>query len=224
MSIEFGVDHLIVLVPDLEAARAAFVSAGFSATPLARHSEASGTANTCIMLPDTYIEIMGIVAETPASEGWQSLLDLGQGLRGIALRSTVIEETVAALSEKGFELEPFRRFSRTIPQGELRFSALRLPPGLTPGIQCIYCQHYTPELVWSADTLHHANGAKRIVAVTLPGSAALAALAGVDGHFLPVSEGQEGSLTIAFDRDVSTQALAAIHRETGLRIEPVAIS
>ncbi|MBN8932275.1 MAG: VOC family protein, partial [Rhizobium pusense] len=140
MSLEFGVDHIIVLVTDLEAARAAFVSAGFFATPLARHSEASGTANTCIMLPDTYIEVMGIVTETPASEGWLSLLDLGQGFRGIALRSAAIEETVAALLEKGFELEPFRRFSRTIPQGVLRFSALRLPPDLAPGIQCIYCQ------------------------------------------------------------------------------------
>ena len=39
-----------------------------------------GTANSCVMLQGNYIELMGVVAETPANEGWRTLLASGPGL------------------------------------------------------------------------------------------------------------------------------------------------
>ena len=55
-----GIDHLIVGVRDLEAARASFARLGFSTTPRGRH-QGWGTANYCIMLERDYLELLGII-------------------------------------------------------------------------------------------------------------------------------------------------------------------
>ncbi|MEI5676981.1 MULTISPECIES: VOC family protein [unclassified Mesorhizobium] len=214
-----GVDHFVVLVPDLETARKACLDAGFTATPIAHHSAASGTANTCIVLPQVYIELMGIVAETPASNAWGRLLRSGPGLKGVALGTSDIEQTAAQLSERGLAADPVRRFSRHVPEGELGFSVIRLSPDLTPGLQCLYCQHHTPELLWSPDALQHENGARRVTAAMVPQGTALEPFAGGNWPALPVSDGPTGRITIAFDRPVPGDALAAIHHVTGVLIE-----
>ncbi len=214
-----GVDHFVVLVPDLEAARKACLNAGFTATPIARHSAASGTANTCIVLPQVYIELMGIVAQTPASDAWDRLLKSGPGLKGIALGTSDIEQTATQLSQRGVASDPVRRFSRAVPEGELGFSVIRLSPDLTPGLQCLYCQHHTPELLWSPHALQHANRARSITAAVVPQGAALEPFMGGNWPALPVSEGAPGRITIAFDSPVPGEALAAIHKATGVLIE-----
>ncbi len=221
---QLGVDHFVVLVPDLEAARKACLDAGFTATPIAHHSAASGTANTCIVLPQVYIELMGIVAETPASNAWGRLLKSGPGLKGIALGTSDIEQTAVQLSERDLAADPVRRFSRPVPEGELGFSVIRLSPDLTPGLQCLYCQHHTPELLWSPDAMQHANGARRITAAVVPHSYALEPFTGGKWPVLPVTDGALGRITIAFDRPVSRAALAAFHRTTGVMIEEMQAS
>jgi hypothetical protein len=214
-----GVDHFIVVVSDLEAAREACLDAGFTATPIARHSAASGTANSCIVLPQVYIELMGIVVETPASGTWGRLLKSGPGLKGVALGTDDIEQTAVQLAARGFAADPVRRFSRSVPEGELGFSVIRLSPDLTPGLQCLYCQHHTLELLWSPDTMRHSNGAQRIAAAVVPHGSGLEPLTGGNWPALPVADGAAGRIAIAFDRPVSGDALDAIHRATGVVIE-----
>jgi GNAT superfamily N-acetyltransferase len=51
------VDHAVIAVPDLEAAAGLFAALGFHVTPPAAHSARMGTANCCVMLPDTYLEL-----------------------------------------------------------------------------------------------------------------------------------------------------------------------
>lgn len=222
MTIHLPVDHLVTVVSDLEKARAAFANAGFTVTPIARHSEAMGTANACIMLRDVYIELMGIVAETPANEGWRALLEAGPGLRGVALRSTDIAETATMLANRGIEAEPGRDFSRQMPEGELRFSVVRLPRTLTPGLQCLYCQHHTPQLLWTSQAMQHANGATRISAASVAGSAALSVLASEDG--MPIADEPEDRIAINLNAALSSADRDAIHRETGILIEKTPVS
>ncbi len=222
MSLFLPIDHFVVLVPDLEAARAAFIEADFTATPIARHSEAMGTANACIMLDGSYIELMGMLTDTQANEGWRALLSTGPGLKGIALASDDIEATAAMLAEKLIETDSPRHFSRAMAEGELRFSVIRLPRDMTPGLQCIYCQHHTRELLLTADAMHHENGAQRIVAASVPGIHALQDLASHPG--LPVSEASEGSVAISMLEPIARPHLKAIQATSGLTIEPRAIS
>ena len=225
MTLLLPIDHFVVLVPDLEAARAAFVDAGFNATPVARHSEAMGTANSCIMLKRTYVELLGMVAETPANEGWRELLAAGPGLKGIALASDDIEETAALLADKEIAAEPVRHFSRAMPQGELRFSVIRLPRASTPGLQCIICQHLTPKLLWTRAAMRHANGATHIVEAGVDGIWSLGVMGRCSPAFaVPVEEAPEGSIAVAMREAIPAARLAAIEGTCGVRIEPRAIA
>ncbi len=55
-----GLDHALVGVRDLEAARAAYARLGFTLTPRGSHI-GWGTANYCIMFARDYVELLGIV-------------------------------------------------------------------------------------------------------------------------------------------------------------------
>lgn len=220
MTVDLAIDHLVVVVPDLEAARAAFGAAGFTATPIARHSETMGTANSCIMLDGRYIELMGIVADTPANEGWRSLLASGAGLKGIALATSDIAATAALLADLQIRTEPARHFSRAMPEGDLRFSVIRLPRDLTPGLQCICCQHHTRDLLWTPASMRHANGATHIIAASAPGVDALASLGfAPSAATIPVSAGEAG-ITIALGPRIADRLLLDIEAATGVSIMP----
>ncbi len=176
MSFRISLDHVVILANDLDAAGQAFADAGFHVTPKTLHSAAMGTANRCIMLDGSYIELMGIVTETEANATWRRLLSEGAGIRGFAIGSGDIEASASALSLAGMEIEPVRNFSRMTEAGELRFSVIRIAPSATPGLQCLACQHHTAGLVWLPETLVHTNGASRIVSISLPQAASLSAL------------------------------------------------
>lgn len=190
MSLHLSVDHVVVLVPDLEAAGSAFEAVGFHVTPQTRHSPAMGTANRCVMLDGSYIEVMGIVAETPANATWRSLLAAGAGIRGLALRSTDIEASARDLAACGIAAQPVRHFSRMTEDGELRFSITRIEPEATPGLQCLVCQHHTAELLWRPETMIHGNGVSSLAAVVLPDAQALSILpAHKEGQRIEVAAG-----------------------------------
>ena len=53
-------DHVLVGVASLEAARRNWQRLGFTACPRGRHI-GWGTANYCLMFPENYIELIGIV-------------------------------------------------------------------------------------------------------------------------------------------------------------------
>jgi hypothetical protein len=190
MTMRLPIDHVVILVPDLEAAGAAFEAAGFHVTPQTLHSLAMGTANRCVMLQGgSYIEIMGIVAETPANATWRRLLSDGAGIRGFAFHSTDIEASAEQLASLGIAAEPVRHFSRMTGDGELCFSITRIEPHATPGLQCLVCQHHTAALLWRPETMVHANGATSLVSVALPEATSLSAF--------PMDESREGIVVAA---------------------------
>jgi hypothetical protein len=185
MNMRLPIDHVVILVPDPEAAGSAFEAAGFHVTPQTLHSPAMGTANRCVMLQGgSYIEIMGIVTATPANATWRRLLSDGAGIRGFAFRSTDIEASAQELASLGIAAEAVRHFSRMTDDGELRFSITRIEPHATPGLQCLVCQHHTAELLWRPQTMVHANGALSLLSVALPQALALSAF--------PMDESEEG--------------------------------
>ena len=187
MSTRLPIDHVVLPVADLAGAGAAFETAGFRVTPETRHSEAMGTANRCIMLDGSYIELLAVVAPTPANLAWRRLLDGGPCLGGIALSSRDIAVSAADLAMRDIRAEPIRHFSRTTDAGELRFSIIRIDPAETPGLQCLVCRHHTPSLLWQPALLDHPNGATALREVALPQAGTLARFAGEPG--IPVVSG-----------------------------------
>lgn len=182
-----GIDHLIVGVRDLEAARQRFARLGFNSTPRGRHV-GWGTANYCIMLADDYLELLGIVDPAGFTNGLDRLLERREGLLGVVLRSRDAEATGTAWAAAGVAAEPVRELGRRLEVDggavEMRFRNVMLPAGATGGIGLFACEHLTPELLRRPAWLVHPNGAQAIRSCTVaaadtgPVTAALARLCG----------------------------------------------
>mgnify|MGYP001218269346 FL=1 len=165
-----GVDHLVNLVHDLDAARETYRRLGFTLTERAEHSAQMGTANTCIMFGRDYFELLTVVRPTDANSSWRQALENGDGPSVIALATGDAEQVFRALERSGVGAEPPVHFSRDAqtPEGvaTAKFSITRFPPEATPAIPMFACQHHTPELVWRPEWQDHENGALGIATVS----------------------------------------------------------
>lgn len=162
-----GLDHAIVGVRDLEAARARYRALGFRLSPRGRHI-GWGTANYCIMFERDYLELLGIVDPAAFSAGLDRLLADRQGLLKVVLKSEDAAATHAWAGAAGFRPRPVQALARILelPEGEARpeFRLVHLAPDATPGLDTFACEHLTPGLVWRAAWTRHANGARGVSA------------------------------------------------------------
>jgi hypothetical protein len=161
-------DHVLVGVRDLEAARAAWVRLGFNPCPRGRHM-GWGTANYCLMFPGDYIELLGIVDPTQFVNRLDSFLESGEGLLGISFASRDLAASAGHLARAGIVCEGPKDLKRTIelPGGDVfpAFKLLYPPPEAAPGLNAFACNHLTPELVWNPAWLEHPNKATAIADV-----------------------------------------------------------
>ncbi len=196
-----GIDHTIVGVADLEAARLAWHRLGFVTTPRGRH-KGWGTANYCIMFERDYIEILGIIDPAQYSQGLDAFLaQYGDGLLALAYGTEDAERVQAAYAEAGIAGDGIQDLSRFLdmPEGlaEPRFKLIHPANRTALGASGFVCQHLSPEIIRRPSWLRHPNTATRIahvsVAVTRPADVipALDALFGADA-VTP----QDGGLTI----------------------------
>ena len=164
-----GIDHVIVAVRDLEAARRNWRRLGFTVTPRGRHI-GQGTANYCIMFGRDYLELLGFVARDDYGHRLEAFLAEREGPMSVAFApERDAESTRAVLAANGLHPSEPRALGRALelPEGNAtpRFSLLNLPPEETPGLDCFICGHLTPELVRRPEWLAHANGVVGIKAV-----------------------------------------------------------
>ncbi|HEY2541188.1 MAG TPA: VOC family protein [Stellaceae bacterium] len=164
-----GIDHVIVGVRDLEAARRTWSRLGFTLSPRGRHVE-QPTANYCVMFASDYIELLGMIGADVSGHRLGDFLGFREGLMGIAFAPLgSAEEARAALAERGLHPSAPRALSCKIelPEGAAlpRFDLVSLPPDETPGLDCVLCSHLTPELMRRREWLDHPNGAAGLEAV-----------------------------------------------------------
>lgn len=160
-----GFDHALVGVADLEAARQAWQRLGFTLCPRGRHI-GWGTANYCIMFPDDYIELLGIVDASQFVNHLDSFLaQHGEGLLGMAFASDDIPSLAKRLDGEAQDLKRLLE----LPEGtvEPRFKLVHPAKGTLPGLSGFFCQHLTPELMRKDAWLDHPNGARRVAAITI---------------------------------------------------------
>ena len=55
-----GIDHPVIAVRDMKQARLAYERLGFTVPPRGSHAQ-WGTGNWCIMFPEDYLELRGII-------------------------------------------------------------------------------------------------------------------------------------------------------------------
>lgn len=165
-----GVDHIVIGVRDLEAARERYARLGFNSTPRGRHV-GWGTANHCIMLEDDYVELLGIVDPAGFTNRLDRLLEEREGLLGIVLRSRDAAGTHAAWASLGLAPAAPRELRRLLEAEEgpldLRFRNVMLGTDRTAGLGVFACEHLTPELLRRPAWLAHPNGARRVRSCTV---------------------------------------------------------
>ncbi len=169
-----GLDHVIVGVRDLEAARGAYARLGFTLTPRGSHI-GWGTANYCIMFPGDYVELLGIVDAAKFSNNLDAFLETDEGLLGIAFGTGDAEAAAAEFTARGLAVDGPKDLARNLelpdgtvqPAFKLVFPAADALPGLAAPAPAFVCQHLTPDLIRRPEWLAHANGARAIAAITV---------------------------------------------------------
>jgi len=159
-----GIDHCVVLVRDLDAARQRYERLGFTVSPRGLHPPEHGTGNHTIMLEREYVELLGVLAPTPSNERWRRSLDDREGLAALALQTQSADAAAAEMGAAGIALSAPADFARPVvlPDGtrtQAAFRTAQFPAGVAPGFHLFCCEHRTRHTTWLPELLHHENGA-----------------------------------------------------------------
>lgn len=166
-----GVDHVAILVRNLDLARDTWTSLGFTLSPRGVHSAERGTGNHTIMLGPDYLELQGVLTPTEFNAPSRARLERREGIERTALRAWDAEAAAAALRRRGIAAEGPQDFSRPVDlpgrgTGEARFRTIQWPLDRAPADMRISAvQHLTPEIVWLPALQQHANTARRLLCV-----------------------------------------------------------
>lgn len=165
-------DHVVIAVKNLDAAAATYRKLGFTLTPRGLH-EGKGTGNHCIMFPNTYVELLGIVDETGAKGRLADRVNArGEGGIAIAYGADDADQTYTALCAAGIEAEAPNDLSRPLDldgkRDMVRFRNIMLPKLALPETMQFVCTHLTPELTRARREWQlHPNGATGIAQVLI---------------------------------------------------------
>jgi len=161
-----GIDHVVVLVRDLDKAQHAYARMGFTLTPRGLHT--LGSQNHCLMFGSDYVELLAVPRAHPAMQYFTDFLAKGEGLGAIALATDDAGGLHASLAADGIAADAPLDFSRPVEGlGDARFRIVQLPPDRSPGCRMFACQHFTRDMVWRTEYQRHANGATQIAAVAV---------------------------------------------------------
>ncbi len=165
-----GIDHLLMPVRDLDAARMGWTKLGFALSPRGTHL-GRGTGNYCIMFEHDYLELFGIIAPETAAPEYRAFLATREGPMKLAWATKDAAEAARMLTALGLHPGPPRDLARQIELPEEtalpRFSLVQLPAEETPGLDSFLCAHLTPALMRRREWLQHANGAIGLAGVTV---------------------------------------------------------
>ena len=109
-----GIDHPVIGVAGMAAARTTYERLGFAIPPRGSHIE-WGTGNWCIMFGDDYLELRGILDPDKYTHGLDEFLAAGEGLMGGRIRHR--RRGCRARRGEGARSKPRRA---TVPHPKLR--------------------------------------------------------------------------------------------------------
>ncbi len=194
MKNERGIDHLVLCVRDLDAARAAYARMGFSLTPPAMHPW--GTANSLVQLQGNFLELLAVVDPAkmaPPAQGEfsfglfnKTFLEKREGFSMLVFASDDARRDQAEFEAAGLQTYTPFDFSRkaTLPGGEevtVGFSLAFVTDARIPEAVFFVCQQHAPQHFWKPDYQAHANGAVAVAEAVMVADDP-AALAGLFGR------------------------------------------
>lgn len=213
-----GIDHLVLCVRDLEAARAAYARMGFTLTPPALHP--FGTGNSLVQLQGNFLELLTVVdpakiAPPPRGEFAfgsfnKAFLERREGFSMLVFASDDARRDQAEFAKAGLQTYAPFDFSRKakLPDGEevtVAFSLAFVTDPRLPEAGFFVCQQHAPQYFWKPEYQRHANGAIAVTEAVMVADdpAALAGLfAGLQGKDAVSLSGGELSVSTARGRVV----------------------
>jgi catechol 2,3-dioxygenase-like lactoylglutathione lyase family enzyme len=166
-----GIDHVVVIVADIEAARAMYARLGFQVQPRGHHARL-GTANHLMIFADNYFELIGIVEPNEFNaerRAW--LAKHGGGLANAALRTDGADIAHAVWTAAGLQPDPVLEFGRAVEvagkQEQAAFRAVRLGTQRAKLLGFFTCEHRTPQFVYRPEWAAHANTVKSLAGATV---------------------------------------------------------
>jgi catechol 2,3-dioxygenase-like lactoylglutathione lyase family enzyme len=175
-----GIDHLVLTVRDLEAARRTYMRLGFTLTPRAEHP--FGTGNSLVQLQGNFLELLTVVdpakitpatAESFSFGGFnQDFLGRREGFSMLVFESGDAEADRADFARAGLRgYKPFR-FERKarLPDGSqaiVAFSLAFATDTRIPEAAFFVCQQHAPQYFWKPEYQRHANGAVAVSEVVM---------------------------------------------------------
>lgn len=178
---ELTLDHVALVVSDLDRAAEIYSRMGFNLSPRSSHKgklqpdgpvEPWGTGNHCAMFATGYLEILGITDKDRHSEHVQVLLDEYEGLHLIALGCGDANAEANSIRQRlGKGEEPYA-VSRDVPMTngtskQATFNILQLPDETFPEADLFLIEHKNKDVIWQPDMLPQANGVVGLAEVTI---------------------------------------------------------
>jgi catechol 2,3-dioxygenase-like lactoylglutathione lyase family enzyme len=165
-----GIDHLVILVTDLDAAMDDYARLGFTVARGGAHP--SGTHNALIALADgAYLELIAFEhPDQPSDHPWQDAIALGEGLIAFALEASDLTADAVAIRARGLRVDEPADGSRLRPDGvTVAWRNTGVGAGQRGRQRPFLIEDVTPRSlrVATGRLAQHANGAVSVVDVTL---------------------------------------------------------
>jgi hypothetical protein len=194
-----SIDHIVILVRDLDQAAADYARAGFTVTPGGTHA-AGTTHNALISFGDgTYFELIAFFEpEQPQEHRWWTRLADGEGLIDYALLSDDLNHDADELRGRDLAIEGPADGGRTRPDGQrIAWRSMMLGRGIGNPTLPFVIEDVTPRemRVPGGAAEQHQLGVTRVAGLTLvtnnldEAAAALTSLLGTPGEDVIVDEG-----------------------------------
>jgi catechol 2,3-dioxygenase-like lactoylglutathione lyase family enzyme len=159
-----GIDHLVIVVPDLDAAMASYRDLEFTVVPGGRHP--IGTHNALIAFADgSYLELIAFF-EPNTQHRWYQRLQKGGGLVDFCLQTDDLAGDAGAFRAAGVALADPRPLTRVRPDG-YKLSWVLSIPDAHGGVAPFLIEDETPRAERVPRATAHANGATGIRLVTV---------------------------------------------------------
>ena len=160
-----GIDHLVVVVPDLDTAIRSYTELGFTVVAGGRHPV--GTHNALISFADgSYLELIAFY-ETNPEHRWWGPLQKGGGLVDFCMQTDDLRGDTIAFRQAGVTIEDPKPLTRVRPDGYKLSWVLSIPRDPHRGVAPFLIQDETPREERVPRQMTHRNQARGIGAVTV---------------------------------------------------------
>ncbi|MGH8238229.1 MAG: VOC family protein [Steroidobacteraceae bacterium] len=160
-----GIDHLVVLVANLESAIESYRKQGFAVVPGGRHP--TGTHNALIGLADgSYLELLAFHEANTTSKWWPKIAQ-GGGLIAVCLQTDNLQQEIAAFRNAGVKMGDPKPLSRVRPDGYHLSWVLSLHEGTPADVVPFLIEDETPRSERVPKETAHRNGVVGVGTVTV---------------------------------------------------------